>query len=528
MKLSKDFLVTGLLTVIVAACSIIYDLVYSQALTVLYGGTIARYSITIGLYLFSLGLGSFFFNSFKFKNTVVFFWWIELLLSLIGPLGVLAIFQLSATSLSMGFAPHGAVFLISHLPIVAVGILSGIEIPLLVSLLNADEKDRFSRILGLDYLGAFLGTVVFSLILYPFLGLVATAIWTGFFNFLSMGIYTAWKMGKRPLLKIVSLFLLFLYFFFLLFSQNIQNYLQKMYSQSEIQFEYRQDPAVQQVRVTESFSTPYQFITVYETVSPQGEVDTCLSLDSHTQVCDSTYKSYHSGLVEVPMLFVHGENLKVLIIGGGDFIAADYLLKYPNVDSIDQVDIDGRFLEFMKDHPHFKKLHHDAYKNPRLNLMVEDGFSYLRFNQKKYDLILIDLPGIGHDKLAHLYSAEFYQFLYRSLTQRGVVSGWTYGALQDARKHYKVLMNTMRQGGFRSHILYDAYQPGEAGDKPSQPFYILSKSGDAQAVLSIGTSDYLNRLFLLYKDLTWIEIPYFPDIRANTVLKPNYDIILKP
>ena len=73
MKLSKDFLVTGLLTVIVAACSIIYELVYSQALTVLYGGTIARYSITIGLYLISLGLGSFFFNSFKFKNTVVFF-----------------------------------------------------------------------------------------------------------------------------------------------------------------------------------------------------------------------------------------------------------------------------------------------------------------------------------------------------------------------------------------------------------------------------------------------------------------------
>ena len=62
MKLSKDFLVTGLLTVIVAACSIIYELVYSQALTVLYGGPVARYSITIGLYLISLGLGSFFFS----------------------------------------------------------------------------------------------------------------------------------------------------------------------------------------------------------------------------------------------------------------------------------------------------------------------------------------------------------------------------------------------------------------------------------------------------------------------------------
>ncbi len=527
MKISANFLIISLLTIAVSFCSIIYELVYSQALTVLYGGTVARYSITIGLYLISLGLGSFFYNAFKFKNTVVFFWWIELLLSIVGPFGVLAIFQLSAASLAAGFAPHGPVFLISHLPILVVGILSGIEIPLLVGLLSSDEKDKFSKILGLDYLGAFLGTIAYSLLLYPTLGLMATAIWTGFLNFLSMGVYTVWKMGKRPFLKLASLVLLVLYFILLLFSQKIQDFLQKHYCESEIRFEYKRDPAVKSVHVTESFSTPYQFITVYETVSPSGEVDTCLSLDSHTQICDSTYKTYHSGLVDVPMLFVHGEKLKVLVIGGGDFIAVDYLLQYPNVESIDQVDIDGRFLNFMKDHPHFKRLHHDAYKSPILNTMVEDGFSFLRFNKKKYDFILIDLPGVQHDKLAHLYSAEFYRFLYRSLSDRGVVSAWTYGALQDARKHYKVLMNTLREGGFRDHILYDAYQPGDTGDRPAQPFYILSKHGDTQTALSIGTSEYMNHFYPMYQNLTWIEIPSFPDVRTNTVLKPNYDIVLK-
>jgi len=356
---------------------------------------------------------------------------------------------------------------------------------------------------------------------------MATAIWTGFFNFLSMGVYTVWKMGKRPLLKIVSLLLLILYFILLFFSQDIQDHLQRTYVQNELRFQYARDPEIRSVRVMESFSTPYQFVSVYETVSPKGEKDTCLSLDSHTQICDSTYKTYHSGLVEVPMLFIHGEKLKVLVIGGGDFIAVDYLLKYPNVESIDQVDIDGRFLEFMKEHPHFKLLHHDAYKSPILNTLVEDGFSYLRFNKKKYDFILIDLPGVQHDKLAHLFSAEFYQFLYRSLSDRGIVSGWTYGALQDARKHYRVLMNTIREGGFKNHILYDAYQPSDTGLKPAQPFYILSKMDDTQAILSIDTSEYLNRFYSLYRNLTWIEIPSFPGVRPNTVLKPNYDIIIK-
>lgn len=527
MKLTGNFWIVSILTVIVAACSIIYELVYSQALTVLYGGTIARYSITIGLYLISLGMGSFFYNAFRFKNTVVFFWWVELFLSLIGPFGVLAIFQLSAASLSTGFLPQGPVFFLSHLPIIIVGVLSGIEIPLLVGLLTSEEKDKFSKILGMDYLGAFAGTLAFSLLLYPKLGLMATAMWTGFFNFLSMAVYTVWKMGQKALLKLVTLILFILYAILLFFSQDIQNTLQKIYSESEIRFQYKKDPEVRSVRVTEAFSTPYQAITVYETLSFKGEKDTCLSLDSHTQICDSTYKTYHSGLVEVPMLFVHGDKLKVLIIGGGDFIAAEYLLRYPDVESIDQVDIDGRFLEFMKTHPHFKMLHKDAYKDGRLNVMVEDGFSYMRFNRKKYDFILIDLPGVQHDKLAHLFSAEFYGFLYRSLSERGVVSGWTYGALQDARKHYRVLMNTMREGGFRNHILYDAYMPGDTGSRPAQPFYVLSKKGDAEARLTIQNSEYLNRFFALYQNLTWIEIPYFPDIRPNTVLKPNYDIVLK-
>ncbi len=514
-KLSREFIVISLLTLIVSFCSIIYELVYSQALTVLYGGTVARYSITIGLYLISLGLGSFFYNAFKFKNRLVFFWWNELLLSLAGPLGVIAIF----------FSPF---FLLSHTPIVIVGVLSGIEIPLLVGLLSLNEKDKFSKILGLDYVGSFLGTVVYSMILYPKLGLVATALWVGFLNFLSTWIYAVWKMGKEKLLKFVSFLLLIIYSIFLFFSDDIQSFILRHYRQNEIRSEYSgHDPNTESIRVTQAFSTPYQDVTVYEAVSKNGAVDHCLNLDSHMQVCDSTYKLYHSGLVDVPMLFLRARSIQALLIGGGDWIAVDYLLKYPNVASIDQVDIDGQFIEFMKHEPHFKTLHHDAYKSKLLHLTVDDGYSFMRFNKKKYDLILIDLPGIRHDKLAHLYSAEFYHFLYRSLSENGIVAGWMYGATGLVREHYKVLMNTMREAGFKTHILYDAYQLGAEEPKPAQPFYLLSKNNNLEPFLSIQTSDYLNKTYPLYKNLSWIDIPYFPGVPPNTVLKPNYDIIVK-
>jgi len=514
-RLGVDFIFISLLTLIVSFCSIIYELVYSQALTILYGGTVARYSITIGLYLISLGLGSFFYNAFKFKNTLVFFWWNELLLSLAGPLGVIAIF----------FSPF---FLLSHAPIVIVGVLSGIEIPILVGLLSADEKDKFSKILGLDYVGSFLGTVIYSMILYPKLGLVATALWVGFLNFLSTVIYALWKMGKETLLKTLSVLFLIIYSILLFFSDDIQSFILRHYRQVEIRLEYStHDPNIQSIRVTQVFSTPYQDVTLYDAVSKNGAVDHCLNLDSHMQICDSTYELYHSGLVDVPMLFLRGKNIKALLIGGGDWIAVDYLLKYPNVASIDQVDIDGQFIEFMKHEPHFKTLHHDAYKSKLLHLTVDDGYSFMRFNKKKYDLILIDIPGIRHDKLAHLYSAEFYHFLRRSLSEDGVVAGWMYGATGPVREHYKVLMNTMREAGFKTHILYDAYKLEADGPKPAQPFYLLSKNDTLKPFLSIQNSDYLNKTYPLYKNLSWIEIPYFPDVRPNTILRPNYDIIVK-
>ena len=160
LKVSGNFLIVSLLTIVVSFCSIVYELIYSQTLTVIYGNTVARYSMTIGLYLLSLGAGAFFYHSMKIKTKPAFFWWNELILSLVGPLGVMFLFLLSAWSLSFEIPVRTPALLLSHIPIVVVGVLSGFELPILVDLLNTEEQDRFSRILGLDYIGSFVGTVV--------------------------------------------------------------------------------------------------------------------------------------------------------------------------------------------------------------------------------------------------------------------------------------------------------------------------------------------------------------------------------
>jgi spermidine synthase len=76
------------ITVVVAFCSIIYELLFSQVLTVIFGSSVIMYSLTIGLFLFALGLGSLLFEKFQKRKLEKFFFDVELLLSITGIIGI--------------------------------------------------------------------------------------------------------------------------------------------------------------------------------------------------------------------------------------------------------------------------------------------------------------------------------------------------------------------------------------------------------------------------------------------------------
>jgi spermidine synthase len=531
-KPARQFLFVSVLTIIVSFCSIVYELLYSQALTVLYGETVARYSITIGLYLFSLGIGAFLYNKILPKNNPIYFWWNELALSLIGPLGVVLLFFLSYFSLSTGLISRSAALWISHIPVIAVGVLSGFELPLLVGMLEGDEKDRFSKVLGLDYVGSFLGTLVYSLALYPHLGLIATAFWVGFLNFVATFLYTVWKVKDNKIAKYLTL--IFLLFFILLIAQSdkIQTGVQNLYRSEEIKEIFDQKARVRQtevssVKIHETLRTAYQQATLYEVFYENGGQDYCLNLDSNVQLCDSWIDFYHAGLVDVPMMFLNQPGVRVLVLGGGDWIGIHYLLKYANVASIDHVDIDGQFIEFMKTNPHFSQFHQGAYKDPKVRTTVDDAFNFLRFNREKYDLVIVDIPGITHDKLSHLYSVEFYSFIHSSLTDRGLAVIWDYHAAGVFRKHYETFMNTLKTAGFRYHVVYDTFDFMSQGRRSSQPFYLLSSKEMRKPDFELqGLPESVKNRGQWFNDLSWIEIPYHKKVRPNTVLRPNYDIVV--
>ncbi|MCB0352967.1 MAG: hypothetical protein KDD64_05555 [Bdellovibrionales bacterium] len=149
-----------------ALCSIAYELLLGQTLSAFLGNTVLRYSVTIGLYMMSMGVGALFARRKILEYPLRSLQYVELALSLLGGLSLSFLFLVYSLGLDgVGFS------VLAHFLIIVIGVLTGLELPLLFSVARAAKGTERSIILGIDYIGAFAGTLLFAFVLYPELGL---------------------------------------------------------------------------------------------------------------------------------------------------------------------------------------------------------------------------------------------------------------------------------------------------------------------------------------------------------------------
>jgi len=166
-----------LLAFILAFCSIAYELLLGQSLSAFLGNTVLRYSVTIGLYMFSMGMGSLMAEGKFMKHPIITLLKVEVLLTVMG--GFSVIFLLALDFVGM---PPLLFSLFAHVLIMLIGILTGFEIPLLMQLKHLETEHAESLVLGVNYLGAFFGTIIFAFVLYPLVGLIPTAFFVALLN----------------------------------------------------------------------------------------------------------------------------------------------------------------------------------------------------------------------------------------------------------------------------------------------------------------------------------------------------------
>jgi spermidine synthase len=167
----------GALSLVLAACGLTYEFVLAQTLSVLLGNSVVQYSVTIGLFLAGMGVGSMVSDKIKNQDALPWLFRLQLMISTLVPLGFMGIW-LAGIHLRFPLLHLGAYGLIF-----SVGLLTGAELPLLMRLSPVTSR---SFILALDYAGMLLACLAFPLLLLPVFGVFAALLFTSLVNAIVM------------------------------------------------------------------------------------------------------------------------------------------------------------------------------------------------------------------------------------------------------------------------------------------------------------------------------------------------------
>ena len=384
---------------IVASCGLAYELVSAALASYLLGDSILQFSSIIGCYLFAMGVGSHFSRYVKDEALIARFIDIELMIGLLGGLSASALFVL--------FALDATPFRVTLYALVfSIGALVGMEIPLVMRLLH-QRKFQFgelvSQVLTFDYLGALAVSLLFPLILAPKLGLARTALLFGLTNvgiaLLTLHVFKT-SSPSSPGRMARGLGILALLAGSFVLSPQLTHWTEKTVFGDEI---------------LHAISSPYQRIVV-----TRWKDDLRLFLNGNLQFSSRDEHRYHEALVR-PALEALPSAQRVLIIGGGDGLAAREVLKYPNIQSITQVDLDEKMTTLFSTAPDLVQLNEGSLKNPRLTLINADAAQWLETQKESFDIAIVDLPDPSNFSLGKLYSVPFYRLLARCIPERGYI-----------------------------------------------------------------------------------------------------------
>ncbi|MEM9726519.1 MAG: polyamine aminopropyltransferase [Pseudomonadota bacterium] len=463
---------------IIAASGLAYELIAGAAASYLLGDSVTQYSLVIGVFMAAMGLGA-----WAARHVTDAAW----------------TFCAAQTALALIGGASGALFYVAWLhvepfqavlfgAVIATGALSGLEIPLLVRLLGerGAGTHALSNVLTLDYAGALLTAAAFPLLIAPQLGLVSAGFLFGLLNACvgAAAVAILEPKGRRALLAALSAITLALGAGLVLSERVVRAAEAGLYADEVVHAE----------------TTRHQRI-----VLTRYRDRTRLFLDGAIQFDSRDEHRYHEALAH-PALTRALRLRHVLILGGGDGMAAREALRYAEVETVTLVDLDPAVTALFSDGP-LAALNGGALRDPRLEIVHADAWRWTADQPPaRYDVILVDLPDPKTLALSKLYSRAFYTRLGELLAPGGAIAVQA-GAPFYAREAYWSVIATLEasrdpfaaQGGL-AVAPYAAWVPsfGLWGFALAGPAALAEPRRAPPEALS------------MYSDAQWAAMTHFP------------------
>ena len=504
-NLNTPIILLSLSILFTGATGLVNEYILSTISTYILGNSIEQFSVTIAIMMLFMGIGGFMQQYISDKHLIQKFIIIEILLAVISSYAPVASYGVFAY-----FTNHFNIFL--YFFIASIGFLVGFEIPFVTRInekYTKNLKSNIAFIISADYVGAFIGAIIWVVYLLPNLHIFKIAFLLSGLNFFVAVI--TFLYFKEHISKSIS----YVYYavFTLVFALLVHGYINSTNYDKLLEQKLYED------KVVFATTTKYQHITI--TKNKQLE-DYRLYLNGNLQFSSLDEKRYHEFLVHPAMSLAKQTN-NILILGGGDGLALREVQKY-NPKNITLIDLDNQMINIAKTNPILKALNNNSFANANISIINQDfktvrkkdifqidktktssnyvgtvnvynidAMNYLsKIKDNKFDVVIIDFPDPNSVELAKLYSKEFYLNLKNVITNETIISIQS-SSSYFAKEVYLAIGRTIQSAKYNT-ISYHHNIPsfGEWG------FYLfsLNKGLNSKNInIKINTNYITNELF---------------------------------
>jgi spermidine synthase len=450
-------------------CGFAYQSLMAKTFAVTLGEEIIGFCLSSALFILGIGLGSK--KSALATDPLRWLFFIELRLMVLGATAPLIVTYLSFVPglrhIQIGEIVLQPALLVmifalgSGLTSLFLGFLTGYETPLLFRL-RADQTDQrgINQILAFSYFGALMASLLIPVFVIPRLEIYGTALIVAFFSgCLCLTIYSHF-----PKKEVRARSLLIAAFGLVILLAAVQNSLQqvalrityydgypsKVTSLAEIS-DYVSDLS-KKISVQRTLSS-YQAIDLVDGLDDDGPFFQ-LYLNRQFQFDSRFEKEYHYAFLQGALRLAPFTPKKVLILGAGDgLLLRDVLATLPETTEITMVELDPVILSMAKGDPRWTNLNKNSLLNPKVHLVTDDAFHFLRETKDTWDAVFLDFPYPFSYEVSKLFSLEFYRMLHHRLAPESFI-------VFDfpVRASSQVVHSTLRKVPFKSIV---AYEKGE-------------------------------------------------------------------
>jgi spermidine synthase len=460
-------LILGLSMLFVGICGISYEYTFSKLASDILGDSVKQWAIIIGLMMLFMGIGADLQKYLPDELNVDHFIILEVLLGLLGGLGPTLTLYAFGT-----FQSH--FILVHYFFICAIGLMIGLEIPLLTRVNEKtlpSLKHNLGLILKMDYIGSFIGALVWIFVLPRFFNLLEISFFLGIIN-AGVALFTWYWFKdwmKYPvIIPVVALGVIFVLIIGIMNGEKLAiTAEQKLFK----------DPIIY------TKTTPYQRIVFTE--SHTGNL--YCYINGKLQFASLDERIYHEFMVH-PVLANAQSRKNILVLGGGDGLAVREILKYDDVESVTLVDIDPEMTDLARNFPGLTKLNNNSLNTGKVKILRPEGVSRGEkvklvqvgqefFRRQDYsddielnivnldavqfaksipgifDIIIMDFPDPYSLTLSKLYSKEFYGLLKNKLAFEGLIIQQSSSPV-FAKEAFLIIGRTYLSAGFSAVPLH--------------------------------------------------------------------------